>query len=53
MRSVDFHFSPKVHEWQQRLAAFMDEHVYPNEARFPCRKSPMAIAGSRRRSSKR
>jgi acyl-CoA dehydrogenase len=26
--------SPKVRELETRLAAFMDEHVYPNEARF-------------------
>ncbi len=31
---MDFEFSPKVQELQQRLNAFMDEHVYPNEARF-------------------
>ena len=31
---MDFEFSPKVKELQKRLAAFMDEHVYPNEARF-------------------
>jgi acyl-CoA dehydrogenase len=26
--------SPKVRELETRLAAFMDEHIYPNEARF-------------------
>ncbi len=31
---MDFEFSPKVQELQKRLNAFMDEHVYPNEARF-------------------
>ena len=31
---MDFQYSPKVRELQQRLLAFMDEHVYPNEARF-------------------
>ncbi|HET9577642.1 MAG TPA: acyl-CoA dehydrogenase family protein [Usitatibacter sp.] len=31
---MDFGHSPKVKELQQRLTAFMDEHVYPNEARF-------------------
>jgi acyl-CoA dehydrogenase len=25
--------SPKVQDYQQRLSAFMDEHIYPNEAR--------------------
>jgi acyl-CoA dehydrogenase len=31
---MDFSFSPKVKELQARVQAFMDEHVYPNEARF-------------------
>ena len=31
---MDFDYSPKVKELQQRLRAFMDAHVYPNEARF-------------------
>ena len=31
---MDFSFSPKVKELQARVSAFMDEHVYPNEARF-------------------
>ena len=31
---MDFDFSPRVKELQKRLAAFMDAHVYPNEARF-------------------
>jgi acyl-CoA dehydrogenase len=31
---VDFEPSPRVKELQARLLAFMDEHVYPNEARF-------------------
>src|SRR5579859_6327065 len=33
-RSVDFEHSQKVKDLQKRLAAFMDEHIYPNEARF-------------------
>ena len=28
---MDFEFSAKVRELQSRLAAFMDEHIYPNE----------------------
>ena len=28
---MDFDYTPKVKELQQRVAAFMDEHVYPNE----------------------
>jgi acyl-CoA dehydrogenase len=31
---MDFSFSPKVKELQARVTAFMDQHVYPNEARF-------------------
>jgi acyl-CoA dehydrogenase len=31
---VNFEFSDKVKELQQRLQAFMDEHIYPNERRF-------------------
>ena len=31
---MDFEFSPKVKDLQQRLLAFMDQHVYPNEHRF-------------------
>jgi len=31
---MDFEFSPKVQDLRKRLLAFMDEHVYPNEALF-------------------
>src|SRR4051794_39972426 len=31
---MDFEFSPKVKELQQRLEHFMKAHVYPNEQRF-------------------
>jgi len=31
---VNFDFSDKVKGLQQRLSAFMAEHIYPNEARF-------------------
>ena len=31
---MHFQFSPKVKDLQQRLTAFMDEHIYPNERRF-------------------
>jgi len=31
---MDFEYSAKVKDLQQRVGAFMDEHVYPNEARF-------------------
>jgi acyl-CoA dehydrogenase len=29
-----YEFSPQVQELQQRLAAFMDAHIYPNETRY-------------------
>ncbi len=31
---MDFEYSPKVNDLQQRLVAFMDEHIYPNEHVF-------------------
>jgi len=31
---MDFEYSDKVKELQQRLSAFMDEHIYPNERVF-------------------
>ncbi|HRO61441.1 MAG TPA: acyl-CoA dehydrogenase family protein [Burkholderiaceae bacterium] len=31
---MEFDFSPKCKEMQQKLLAFMDEHVYPNEHRY-------------------
>jgi acyl-CoA dehydrogenase len=31
---MDFEHSDKVKDLQRRVGAFMDEHVYPNEARF-------------------
>jgi acyl-CoA dehydrogenase len=31
---MDFDYSPKVRDLPKRLSAFMDEHIYPNEAVF-------------------
>ena len=31
---MNFDHSSKVKDLQQRLVAFMDEHIYPNEARY-------------------
>src|SRR6266498_3713713 len=31
---MQFEFSDKVKDLQQRVTAFMDEHVYPNEVRY-------------------
>src|SRR5713226_5956023 len=34
MRPMTFEYSGKVKDLERRLTAFMDEHVYPNEATF-------------------
>src|SRR6202167_456651 len=31
---MDFDFSPKVKDLQKRLTAFMEDHIYPNEAKY-------------------
>ena len=31
---MDFTFSEKTKEYQERVSAFMDQHIYPNEHRF-------------------
>ena len=31
---MHFEFTQRVKELQKRLTAFMEEHVYPNEARY-------------------
>ncbi len=31
---MHFDYSPRTREMQERLRAFMDEHIYPNEARY-------------------
>ena len=31
---MDFTFSEKTKEYQERVGAFMDQHIYPNEHRF-------------------
>ena len=31
---MDFTFNEKTREYQERVGAFMDEHIYPNEHRF-------------------
>jgi acyl-CoA dehydrogenase len=31
---MEFEFSPKVKDLQKRVTAFMEEHVYPNEAKY-------------------
>jgi len=43
---MDFAYSPKVQELRQRLLAFMDEHVYPNEAAFTAEVDANRAAGN-------
>jgi len=43
---MDFDYSPKVKELQARLTAFMDEHIYPNEARFHAEIDANRAAGN-------
>ena len=31
---MDFTFNEKTREYQERVGAFMDQHIYPNEGRF-------------------
>ena len=31
---MDFAFSRKTSDYLERLGAFMDEHIYPNEERY-------------------
>ena len=31
---MDFQYSAKTTDYRERLGAFMDEHIYPNEERF-------------------
>ena len=42
---MHFDFSPKVIELRQRLLTFMDQHVYPNEARHDAELAANARAG--------
>jgi acyl-CoA dehydrogenase len=43
---MDFDYSPKVKQLQARLSAFMDEHIYPNEARFHAEIEANRAAGN-------
>ncbi|SEP28796.1 acyl-CoA dehydrogenase [Methylobacterium sp. ap11] len=38
---MDFHHAPKVTALQERLQAFMDEHIYPNEATYKAEQAAM------------
>jgi acyl-CoA dehydrogenase len=43
---MDFDFSPKVRQLQQRVTAFMQEQVYPAEARFEAEMDAFRAAGN-------
>ncbi len=43
---MDFTYSPKVQAMRQRLLAFMDEHIYPNEKRFHAEIEANRAAGN-------
>jgi acyl-CoA dehydrogenase len=43
---MDFDYSPKVQALQARLTAFMDAHIYPNEARFHAEIEANRAAGN-------
>ena len=32
--TMEFHFSPKVKDLQERVTAFMEEHIYPSESKY-------------------
>lgn len=43
---MDFDYSPKVQALQARLTAFMEQHIYPNEARFHAEIEANRAAGN-------
>ena len=43
---MDFSYSPKVIDLQQRLTAFMDEHIYPAESVYHAEVDANRAAGS-------
>jgi acyl-CoA dehydrogenase len=43
---MDFEYSPRVKDLQQRVSAFMEEHVYPAEARFEAEMDAFRAAGN-------
>jgi acyl-CoA dehydrogenase len=44
---MDFDYSPKTKALQERLRAFMDTHIYPNEGRFEAELEENTRAGRR------
>jgi acyl-CoA dehydrogenase len=44
---MDFSYSPRTRELQERVSAFMDEHIFPNEQRFNEELAANTEAGKR------
>jgi acyl-CoA dehydrogenase len=44
---MDFEFSPRTKELQAKVLRFMDEHIYPNEARYEAEIEANTKAGKR------
>ena len=44
---MDFSYSPRTQELQQRVSHFMAEHVYPSEARYHAELEANTAAGKR------
>jgi acyl-CoA dehydrogenase len=44
---MDFSYSPKTQALRERVMAFMDEHVFPNEARYHREQAANTAAGTR------
>ena len=42
---MDFQLSPRAKELQQRLLAFFDEHIYPNEETYDAQMAAFGISG--------
>ena len=44
---MDFSYSPKTQALRERVMAFMDEHVFPNEQRYHHEQAANTAAGTR------
>lgn len=44
---MDFEFSPKVRDWQQRVSRFLDDEILPAEALFDAEVEELRAAGRR------
>jgi len=43
---MDFEYSPRVRSLQARLLEFVDQHIYPNEARYSAEIAENRRAGN-------